>query len=67
MRRTPKILKLVFAVNVAFLLLFFISRPYVEAGSGAHVASMLALVPIVLMLSIIVVLAYFGTDIFDFE
>lgn len=66
MRRTPQVLKLVFAFNVVFLLLFLGSIPHVESGSGAHVASILALIPIVLIFVLLAILTYVEIDIFDF-
>ncbi|MFC4986445.1 hypothetical protein [Saliphagus infecundisoli] len=64
MSRTDAILKLVVAVNAVFLLLLGFAYPHLEAGSGAHVAAVLAFVPTVLSLALATVVWYVGLDVF---
>lgn len=49
-------LKLVVAINVVFILRLDFSYSQLEAGPGAHVAAVLAFVPIVLPLTLAAVI-----------
>lgn len=66
MGRTQSVLRTVFTVSILFLLLLGFSYPFIEPGTGAHVAAALTVVPLVLTLVMASVLTYAGSDVLDF-
>lgn len=65
MDRTRSVLKLVFGINVVFLLLLGFSYPYLEPGSGSYVAATITFALCVIMLLLVGLLTYFEFDAFD--
>ena len=65
MNRTRSVLKLVFGINVVFLLLLGFSYPYLEPGTGSYVAATMTFGLCVVMLLLVGLLTYFEFDAFD--
>lgn len=57
LRKIPmEILRMVFALNVSFLLLLAFSYPFLERGTPSYVAAVLTLVAVTVMLTLVGVL-----------
>lgn len=67
MTRTRSVLKLVFGVNVLFLLLLGFSYPYLESGTGSYVVATLTFGTCLVMLALVAILSYFEWDVFDYH
>ncbi|WP_459891339.1 hypothetical protein [Halostagnicola bangensis] len=65
MNRTRSVLKVVFGINVFFLVMLAFSYPYLEPGTGSYVAATMTFVLCLLMLLLVAVLTYFELDLFD--
>lgn len=65
MSQTKSVLKLVFGVNVLFLLLLGFSYPYLEPGSGSYVVATITFALCVTMLVLVAILTYFDWNVFD--
>lgn len=65
MNRTRAILKMVFGINVVFLLLLGFSYPYLEPGSGSYVVATMTFALCVFMLLLVGLLTYVEFDAFD--
>lgn len=66
MSRTLAVLKMVFYVNIVFLLLLSLPYLYMDPGPQTRVVTLLALVPIGIMLVASAVLTYIQSSVFDF-
>lgn len=58
MRIPTDLLKMIFAINVAFLLLLGFSYPQIEPGTPSYVAAVLTLGAICVMLALVSVLVF---------
>lgn len=65
MEKTRSILRVVFGINVLFLLLLGFSYPYLEPGTGSYVAAVMTFGLCVVMLSAVGFITYFEWDVFD--
>ncbi|WP_459194292.1 hypothetical protein [Halosimplex sp. J119] len=65
MDRTRSVLKLVFGVNVLFLLLLGFSYPYLEPGTASHVVAVMTAALCLTMLALVAFITYFEWDVFD--
>lgn len=65
MEKTRSILRVIFGLNVLFLLLLGFSYPYLEPGTGSYVAAVMTFGLCVVMLSVVGVMTYFEWDVFD--
>jgi hypothetical protein len=65
MERTNSVMRVVFGVNVLFLLLLGFSYPYLEPGTGSYVVAVLTFGLCVVMLAIVGLMTYFEWDVFD--
>lgn len=65
MDRTRSVLKLVFGINVLFLLLLGFSVPYLDPGTDSYVVTVMAAGLCLTMLTLVAVISYFDWDVFD--
>lgn len=65
MDRTRSVLKLVFGINVLFLLLLGFSVPYLDPGTDSYVVTVMAAGLCLTMLALVAVITYFDWDVFD--
>ena len=65
MSQTKSVLKVVFGVNVLFLVLLGFSYPYLEPGSDSYVVATMTFVLCVAMLALVAILTYFDWNVFD--
>lgn len=65
MDRTRSVLKLVFGINVLFLLLLGFSYPYLEPGTGSYVVAAMSAALCLTMLIVAAVITYFDWGVFD--
>lgn len=66
MSRTLGVLRMVFYVNIVFLILLSVPFVYMNPGPQTRAITMLALVPIGIMLVVSAVLTYTQSSVFDF-
>lgn len=65
MEKTNSVLRVVFGLNVLFLLLIAFSYPHLEPGTGSYVVALLTFLLCVVMLTIVGLMTYFEWDVFD--
>lgn len=65
MERTSSVLRVVFGVNVLFLLLLAFSYPYLEPGTGSYVVALLTAGLCSVMLGLVGIITHFKWDVFD--
>ncbi|WP_123537649.1 hypothetical protein [Halosimplex salinum] len=65
MDRTRSVLKVVFGVNVLFLLLLGFSYPYLEPGTASYVVAAMTAALCLTMLALVALISYFEWDVFD--
>ncbi|WP_436922961.1 hypothetical protein [Halosimplex amylolyticum] len=65
MDRTRSVLKLVFGINVLFLLLLGFSYPYLEPGTASYVVAAMTATLCLTMLALVALISYFEWDVFD--
>ncbi|WP_415378841.1 hypothetical protein [Halosimplex sp. TS25] len=65
MDRTRSVLKLVFGINVLFLLLLGFSYPYLEPGTASYVVAVMTAGLCLTMLALVALISYFEWDVFD--
>ncbi|MFC7141581.1 hypothetical protein ACFQMA_17295 [Halosimplex aquaticum] len=65
MDRTRSVLKLVFGINVLFLLLLGFSYPYLEPGTASYVVAVMTAALCLAMLALVALISYFEWDVFD--
>lgn len=58
-------MRVIFGVNVLFLVLLAFSYPYLEPGTGSYVAALLTFGLCVVMLGLVSVITYFQWDFVD--
>lgn len=65
MERTRPILKMIFGINVLFLLLLAFSYSYLEPGTSSYVVATMTVGLCLFMLLLVGALSYFEIDVFD--
>lgn len=65
MDRTRSVLKLVFGINVLFLLLLGFSYPYLEPGTDSYVVAAMSAAICLTMLVLVAIITYFDWRVFD--
>lgn len=65
MDRTSATMRVIFGINVLFLVLLAFSYPYLEPGTGSYVAALLTFGLCVVMLGLVSVITYFQWDFVD--
>lgn len=65
MDRTQSVLKLVFGLNVLFLLLLGFSAPYLEPGTASYVVAAMTAALCLAMLAMVALISYVEWDVFD--
>lgn len=65
MNRTRSVLKVVFGINVFFLLMLAFSYPYLEPGTDSYVVATMTFGLCVIMLVLVAILTYFELNLFD--
>ncbi|WP_247004409.1 hypothetical protein [Halosolutus gelatinilyticus] len=65
MDRTRSVLKLVFGINVLFLLLLGFSYPYLEPGTDSYVVAAMSAALCLTMVVVVAIITYFDWGVFD--
>lgn len=65
MDRTRPFLRVIFGVNVLFLVLLAFSYPFLEPGTGSYVAAVLTFGLCLVMLALVTLITYFQWDFVD--
>lgn len=65
MERTNAVLRIVFGINVLFLVLLAFSYPHLEPGTGSYVAAVVTFGLCVIMLALVGLITHFEWAVFD--